>query len=249
MTDPDKNKRVPRHIAIVMDGNGRWAIERGLPRTAGHHAGVRALRAVIEHCARVRIEYMTVFAFSSENWQRPQQEVRMLMDLFITSLRDEVDELHKNNIRLSFIGGRDTFTTKLRASIEDSEARTRNNTGLHLVVAADYGGRWDITRACTGIAEEIMQGRLKPMDINESMFAAHLCTAGMPEPDLFIRTGGEQRISNYLLWQCAYSELYFTDVLWPDFSDTELERALSWYGGRQRRFGRIDEQKAASGNA
>lgn len=232
-----------------MDGNGRWAVEKGLSRTAGHRAGVKALRNIIEHCARLEIACMTVFAFSSENWQRPQQEVRMLMDLFITSLRDEVEDLHRNNIRLSFIGGRDAFTEKLRASIETSETLTRNNTGLHLVVAADYGGRWDITRACTEIAEEVSRGRIKPSDIDESLVSGHLCLAGMPEPDLFIRTGGEQRISNYLLWQCAYSELYFTDVLWPDFTAAELDRALDWYSGRQRRFGRVDEQKAASGNA
>lgn len=249
MTDSDTSTNTPRHIAIVMDGNGRWAVERGLSRTAGHRAGIKALREIIEHCARLNIACMTVFAFSSENWQRPQQEVRILMDLFITALRDEVEDLHKNNIRLSFIGGRDTFTKKLRESIEASEARTRSNTGLHLVVAADYGGRWDITRACTEISEEVLQGRLKLSGIDESLVAAHLCLAGMPEPDLFIRTGGEQRISNYLLWQCAYSELYFCEVLWPDFNTTELDRALNWYGSRQRRFGRIDEQKAAGGNA
>lgn len=249
MTDAEKYANVPRHIAIVMDGNGRWAVERGLPRTAGHRAGVRVLRDIIEHCARLNITCMTVFAFSSENWQRPQQEVRILMDLFITSLRDEVEDLHKNNIRLSFIGRRNTFTQKLRASIDTAEIRTRNNTGLHLIVAADYGGRWDITRACAEIAEQVSQGRLKPSDIDESLVAAHLCLTGLPEPDLFIRTGGEQRISNYLLWQSAYSELYFCETLWPDFTTAELDRALNWYGGRQRRFGRIDEQRAGHGNA
>ncbi len=160
-----------------------------------------------------------------------------------------MEDLHRNNIRLSFIGGRDTFSGRLRAAINDSENRTNANTGLHLVVAADYGGRWDITRACTEIAEEVAAGRLQPSDIDEAVVAEHLCLADLPEPDLFIRTGGEQRVSNYLLWQCAYSELYFTDVLWPEFNSRELERALNWYAGRRRRFGGIDEHSVAGGNA
>jgi len=247
--NPDIKPNLPRHIAVVMDGNGRWAMKRGLSRTAGHRAGVRALRAIIEHCARLGIDCMTVFAFSSENWRRPRHEVLVLLDLLTSSLRDEIEDLHRNNIRLSFIGGRASFSGKLRTSIEASEALTRYNKGMHLIVAADYGGRWDITRACAEIAEQVVQGNIKPAEIDESVVAAHLCLADLPEPDLFIRTGAEYRISNYLLWQCAYSELYFSELLWPDFTVDELDRALDWYSRRQRRFGRIAEQKAAGGNA
>ncbi len=232
-----------------MDGNGRWARRRGLPRAAGHRAGVRTLKAIVEHCGRLQIQYLTVFAFSSENWQRPQKEVRMLMDLFVTALQEEVEDLHRNNVRLSFIGERGAFPLKLRRSMDASESLTSGNSGLNLVVAANYGGRWDITRACTAIADKVAAGELQSSAIDEALIAQHLCMAGLPEPDLFIRTAGEQRISNYLLWQCAYSELYFCDDLWPDFSPATLDRALTWFSGRQRRFGRIEEREAGRENA
>lgn len=249
MTEPENNTNIPRHIAIIMDGNGRWANQRNLPRSSGHRAGVKALKTIVEYSGQIRVDYLTVFAFSSENWQRPQKEVRMLMDLFITSLRDEVEELHKNNVRLSFIGNREAFPSKLKQSIDASESLTRDNNGLHLIIAANYGGRWDITRACKGIMAKVARGELNASDIDESLIADHLCLKDAPDPDLFIRTGGEQRVSNFLLWQCAYSELYFCEQLWPDFTPEELDRALQWYAGRARRFGRIDELKAGEENA
>jgi undecaprenyl diphosphate synthase len=225
-----------------MDGNGRWASRRKLPRAAGHKAGVKALRRIVEHCAQCRVEVLTVFAFSSENWRRPRQEVQLLLDLFISSLEEQVDDLHEHGVRLCFIGARASFPEKLKSSITTAERKTAGNSGLQLNVAADYGGRWDIIRACRQIADEVLAGKLKPEAIDEAIFAKHLCLAGLPDPDLFIRTGGEQRISNYLLWQCAYSELYFTEVLWPDFTPQVLDEALDWYTGRQRRFGRTGEQ-------
>jgi undecaprenyl diphosphate synthase len=225
-----------------MDGNGRWASRRKLPRAAGHKAGVKALRRIVEHCAQCRVEVLTVFAFSSENWRRPRQEVQLLLDLFISSLEEQVDDLHEHGVRLCFIGARASFPEKLKNSITTAERKTAGNSGLQLNVAADYGGRWDIIRACRQIADEVLAGKLKPEAIDEAIFAKHLCLAGLPDPDLFIRTGGEQRISNYLLWQCAYSELYFTEVLWPDFTPQVLDEALDWYTGRQRRFGRTGEQ-------
>jgi undecaprenyl diphosphate synthase len=225
-----------------MDGNGRWASRRKLPRAAGHKAGVKALRRIVEHCAQCRVEVLTVFAFSSENWRRPRQEVQLLLDLFISSLEEQVDDLHEHGVRLCFIGARASFPEKLKNSITTAERKTAGNSGLQLNVAADYGGRWDIIRACRQIADEVLAGKLKPEAIDEAIFAKHLCLAGLPDPDLFIRTGGERRISNYLLWQCAYSELYFTEVLWPDFTPQVLDEALDWYTGRQRRFGRTGEQ-------
>jgi len=238
----NKFQKVPQHVAIIMDGNGRWAQQRGLPRGAGHKAGVTTLRATVQHCIRREIKVLTVFAFSSENWSRPRQEVDLLMELFLTALRSEVDDLHRNNIRLTFIGNREKFPDKLIKLISSSESKTENNTGLKLVIAANYGGRWEITRACQQIAESVRQGQLQPAEIDENMMSQYLAFPGIPEPDLLIRTGGEQRISNYLLWHCAYSELYFTDLLWPDFDDTAMDTALSWFESRQRRFGRTSEQ-------
>ena len=237
-----QNNNIPRHIAIIMDGNGRWATQRGLPRTAGHKTGVSTLRKIVQHCVRRKINVLTVFAFSSENWNRPPQEVSLLMDLFLTSLRNEVDELHSNNVQLTFIGERNEFPDKLFNLIRATEDKTAMNSGLKLVIAANYGGRWDITNACKAITGKVERGEMSGNEIDESIFSAHLALAGFSEPDLFIRTGGEQRISNYLLWQCAYSELYFCEVLWPDFDEVHLDEALKWYEGRQRRFGRTDGQ-------
>lgn len=234
-----KFEKVPAHVAIIMDGNGRWAVQRGLPRGSGHKAGVTTLRETVRHCIRRQIRVLTVFAFSSENWSRPRPEVELLMDLFLNSLRGEVDDLHANNVRLEFIGDRGNFSDKLQQMIATSEARTAANTGLRLVIAANYGGKWDITRACRRIAEEVRAGHIQIDTINEEMVRTYLSLADAGDPDLFIRTGGEQRISNYLLWQCAYTELYFTDLLWPDFDAAAFDAALAWYEGRQRRFGRV----------
>ena len=239
---PEKNNNLPRHIVIIMDGNGRWASRRKLPRAAGHKAGVKTLRRIVEHCAQRRTEFLTVFAFSSENWRRPRQEVQLLLDLFISSLDEQVDDLHEHGVRLRFIGARSAFPEKLRNSIARAEEKTSGNRGLQLNVAADYGGRWDIIQACRQIVDEVLAGTLEPAAIDETVFARHLSLAGLPDPDLFIRTGGEQRVSNYLLWQCAYSELYFTETLWPDFTPEVMDEALEWYAGRERRFGRTDEQ-------
>ncbi len=233
---------LPKHIAIIMDGNGRWATQRGLPRSAGHRKGVNALKDIVKFCANTGIEVLTVFAFSSENWKRPKQEVEILMDLFLSALKSEVNELHENNVALKFIGDRDGFPLKLIEMIDSTELQTENNTGLKLFVAANYGGRWDIVQACKQIAENVHQGKCTIDEINESQLSAQLTLSGCPEPDLFIRTGGEQRISNFLLWQCAYAELYFCETLWPDFDDVNLQTALQWYAGRQRRFGLTTEQ-------
>ena len=241
MTDTGDLK-IPRHIAIVMDGNGRWAAQRGLPRHAGHKAGVKSVRATVEACARQGVECLTLFAFSSENWRRPQQEVSMLMQLFLTSLKIEIKRLQKNNIRLSFIGERGAFSHQLQVKIAEAEKATETNTGLHLIVAANYGGRWDITQGAKRIAEQVVAGTLSLDEMTPERFDQELSLAGAPEPDLFIRTGGEQRISNFLLWQMAYTELYFTDVLWPDFGVDAFTEALNCFSNRQRRFGQTGEQ-------
>ena len=234
-------QKVPGHIAIIMDGNGRWAVQRGLPRGSGHKAGVTTLRDIVQHCIRREIRILTVFAFSSENWSRPRHEVDLLMELFLTSLRNEVDELHANGVRLEFIGDREGFPVKLQQLISASESKTAGNDRLRLIVAANYGGKWDITRACRQIAEAACEGRLNIAAIDENLVRRYLSLTQIPDPDLFIRTGGEQRISNYLLWHCAYTELYFTDLLWPDFNPAAFDEALAWFEGRQRRFGRVAE--------
>jgi len=238
----DGSRQLPRHIAIIMDGNGRWARQRNLPRFAGHRAGMEAVRAVVRECARLGVEVVTLFAFSSENWQRPEKEVGLLMDLFLNALKKEVKKLNKNNVRLRIIGGREAFSSKLQQHIAESEAMTAGNTGLELVIAANYGGRWDIVEAVRRVAEDVAAGNLQPGDIDEKVFNKHMSLYDLPAPDLFIRTGGEQRISNFLLWQLAYTELYFTHTLWPDFNEASFEEALGAFASRQRRFGRTGEQ-------
>jgi undecaprenyl diphosphate synthase len=225
-----------------MDGNGRWANGRQLPRVAGHRAGVENVRLIVERCATLRIRVLTVFAFSSENWRRPPTEVRLLMELFSGALEQEVEKLHQNGIRLLVIGDRSKFPNKLRQRIDQVEALTLDNEGLTLVIAANYGGRWDIAQATRRIAEAVASDELAPHEITEELIAKYLCLPSLPEPDLFIRSGGEQRISNYLLWQLAYTELYFTDCLWPDFDQSEFDRALESYAARQRRFGMTGDQ-------
>ncbi len=230
---------MPKHIAIIMDGNGRWATQQNKPRTAGHKAGVDALRSTIEVCASYHVEVLTVFAFSSENWGRPATEVKILMDLFMLTLKRQAKRLDKNNIRLKIIGDTSKFSLTLQKKIKDVEELTADNSGLLLVIAANYGGQWDIEQASLRMIEYASAEKLALTDLKISDF---LSTAGMPDPDLFIRTGGEQRISNFLLWQIAYSELYFTTTLWPDFNKEELDLAIKHYSSRQRRFGKTSEQ-------
>ncbi|MEJ2592300.1 MAG: isoprenyl transferase [Candidatus Thiodiazotropha sp.] len=235
-------RRLPRHIAVIMDGNGRWAQRRGLPRYAGHPVGVEAVRRIVEACVERGIEVLTLFAFSSENWQRPQKEVGLIMDLFIRSLRKEARRLHRNGVKLQIIGDRSAFSDKLQQQIREVESLTADNPGLVLQVAANYGGRWDITQAARRLAQQVADGELEPAQIDESALQGMLSFPNLPEPDLFIRTGGEKRISNFLLWQCAYTELYFTDILWPDFDRAALDAALQDFANRQRRFGRTGDQ-------
>ena len=234
----------PRHIAIIMDGNGRWARKRGLPRHAGHKAGLSAARRVIEHCAARGVESLTLFTFSSENWQRPEGEVSRLMELFLGALGKDVKELHGNGIRVRFIGDRAAFSAKLQQGMAEGEALTAGNRKMTLNVAVGYGGRWDVLDAARRLARE---GRLQEVD--EAGFTAALSLGGQPDPDLFIRTGGEQRISNFLLWNLAYSELYFSDALWPDFDTQALDAAFAWFATRQRRFGLTQEQVQEGGGA
>lgn len=239
---PAHDSRLPRHVAIIMDGNGRWAERQGLRRIAGHRAGVEAVRRILRPCSEYGVAVLTLFAFSSENWRRPRHEVRFLMDLFRAALEEEAIKLREHNVRLRVIGDREGFSAKLRASIDQAEALTESNQGLTLVIAANYGGRWDITQAVRRVAEEVAAGRMRVTEINEGTVRDCLSLRELPEPDLFIRTGGEQRISNYLLWQLAYTELYFLDCLWPDFGPAHLEMALRAYTMRQRRFGRTGAQ-------
>ena len=236
--EPPVNPDVPRHIAIIMDGNGRWAKRRLMPRVAGHRKGVEALRGVIRSCAERGVSHLTVFAFSSENWRRPQEEVTLLMELFMRALENEVARLHENEIRFRVIGDLSGFSERIQVLIRNAEALTRNNTRLTFTVAANYGGRWDIVQA----VKKLMASGAAADDVNEAALTQHLSMAEMPEPDLFIRTGGEQRISNFLLWQLAYTELHFTDALWPDFDAAALDAAIASYRTRERRFGRTSEQ-------
>jgi len=231
---------VPRHVAIILDGNGRWARRRHLPRFAGHKRGVEAVRRTVTACAERGVGFLTLFAFSSENWRRPAEEVALLMQLFVGALTREVKKLHKNEIRLKVVGDTSRFDLKIRALVEAGERLTEKNTGLTLTIAANYGGRWDILQALTRLTRE-HPGAIE-RGIAEEHLAPYLSMAYAPEPDLFIRTGGEQRVSNFLLWQLAYTELFFTERLWPDFDAGALEEAFEWYRSRERRFGRTSEQ-------
>jgi undecaprenyl diphosphate synthase len=239
VTDTSSNAgaALPRHVAIIMDGNGRWAMQRGQPRQAGHKAGIRPVRMCIEQSARRGIGALTLFAFSSENWGRPSDEVGALMSLFVQAMEDEFDELHSSGVRLRFIGDRGAFPVRVQGRLVEAEARTSGNTGLCLQVAMGYGGRWDIVQATRALAARCASGALRPADIDESTLGDALSLAGLPDPDLFIRTGGEQRISNFLLWNLAYTELHFCDALWPDFDEAGFDAALAWFAQRQRRYG------------
>jgi undecaprenyl diphosphate synthase len=240
------SKLVPRHIAITMDGNGRWAVARGLTRSAGHRAGLTPVRMCIEECARRGVEALTLFAFSSENWGRPAEEVGSLMGLFLEALDREIAELHAKGVRVRFIGERRNLSVRLQARIAAAEERTAGNGALRLQVAVSYGGRWDIIQATQSLARECSSGALRPEDISEGPFAARLALAGLPEADLLIRTGGEYRISNFLLWDLAYAELYFSARLWPDFALADLEEALAFFASRERRFGHSAAPQSAA---
>ena len=233
---------VPQHIAIIMDGNGRWARKRLLPRAAGHKAGVESVRDVVKGCAKRGIKALTLFAFSSENWKRPKQEVGLLMELFFVSLEREIRSLHQNNIRVRVIGDISAFSDKLRQKIVEAQKLTANNTGLVLNIAANYGGRWDVVQATKLMFADLQEGKVSSEDISEDLLSSYLQLSDVPEPDLFIRTGGEKRISNFLLWNLAYTELYFTDLSWPDFKDPALEDAIQSFQSRERRFGKTSEQ-------
>lgn len=233
---------VPYHMAIIMDGNNRWARKRGLPGKEGHRAGEEAVQKIIRHGARRGIKVMTLFAFSSENWRRPEQEVNDLMVLFLQALSQRVDELEENNVCLRFIGDRTAFSDELQKGMKDAEAQTATNNLMTLLVAINYGGQWDILQAARQLAEEISAGKLAANELDGNRFQSRLATSDFPPPDLLIRTGGECRLSNFMLWQAAYSELYFSSELWPDFDALALDRALSDYAQRQRRFGRSAEQ-------
>jgi undecaprenyl diphosphate synthase len=232
----------PAHIAIIMDGNGRWAKSRGMIRHAGHKAGLDTARTVIEHCTALGVGALTLFTFSSENWQRPESEVSWLMELFLGALNKEARELHENGVRLRFIGDRSAFSDKLQSGMAETEALTSGNPRMLLSIAVGYGGRWDIAAAARRLAGDVAAGRLRPEQVDESRFAAALTLADVPDPDLFIRTGGERRISNFLLWNLAYAELYFTDCLWPDFNLQQLDEALAYFAARERRFGLTPQQ-------
>lgn len=232
-----RQANLPGHVAIVMDGNGRWAEARKLTRTMGHQAGLRALRRTCKHGAKIGIRTLTVFAFSSENWNRPRSEVSRLMDLFMNALDKEVKVLHEHGVRMRFIGDKQAFDPELQRRMQAAEALTSGNQRTALNVAVNYGGRWDIVNAARSLAARAAAGQLDPAAIDESLFAGALAMPDTPDPDLFIRTGGELRISNFLLWQSAYTEFYFTDLLWPDFGARELDRAIEAYRQRERRFG------------
>ena len=234
---------VPRHVAIIMDGNGRWAKRQHLPRIAGHRRGVEAVRATVRACAERGVEYLTLFAFSSENWRRPAEEVALLMQLFQMALTNEVEKLHRNGVRLKVVGDTRRFDPNIRRAIEKGEQLTAGNKALTLTIAANYGGRWDILQAVNQAIKE------KKDFLDEKTLAPYLAMSHAPEPDLFIRTGGEQRVSNFLLWQLAYSELYFTETLWPDFDAAALELAIVSYRSRERRFGRTSQQLEAAKRA
>ncbi|OGT69818.1 MAG: di-trans,poly-cis-decaprenylcistransferase [Gammaproteobacteria bacterium RIFCSPLOWO2_02_FULL_57_10] len=232
---------LPTHVAVIMDGNNRWARVNGMSGSAGHRAGAEAARQVVYSCVKRDIKYLTLFAFSSENWLRPNKEVKGLMALFLAVLkRKEITQLHQNNVRLQFIGNRESFSAKLQHHMRDVEELTAGNTGTVVTVAADYGGQWDIANAARQIAAQVEQGKLRAADVTVATMQKHICLGDSPMPDLCIRTGGESRISNFLLWQFAYTELYFTDCYWPDFDDSHFQLAMEDYGKRQRRYGHLD---------
>ncbi|PSW06977.1 di-trans,poly-cis-decaprenylcistransferase [Photobacterium rosenbergii] len=233
---------LPKHVAVIMDGNGRWAKAKGKPRVFGHKAGVEAVRKTVSTARRLGIQCVTLFAFSSENWRRPEDEVSLLMELFMTVLSREVKRLHKNNIRLRIIGDTHRFSERLQKKIADAEALTADNTGLVLNVAANYGGQWDILHAAKQLVQQAAEQGLTESDITEEMLASGLSTAGLPDVDLLIRTSGECRISNFMLWQTAYAELYFTEQHWPDFDEESFAEAVAWFVNRERRFGCTGEQ-------
>ncbi|MBU3599139.1 isoprenyl transferase [Polynucleobacter sp. 30F-ANTBAC] len=235
---------IPKHVAIIMDGNGRWATKRFLPRVAGHSQGLDTVRDIVKACGDLGVEHLTLFAFSSENWRRPAEEVGFLMKLFLTALEKEISRLHRNNVRLRLIGDLSRFDPVIQERVSTAVGQTSNNTGLNLTIAANYGGRWDILQAMRSCLKQ--HPGLSPDELSEELLTPYLSMSYAPEPDLFIRTGGEQRISNFLLWQLAYTELYFTDVLWPDFDAKELAKSFAWYRDRERRFGRTSAQVSSS---
>lgn len=243
---------IPTHIAIIMDGNGRWAKRRGLPRVAGHREGVKSVRDVVEACAQLGVKYLTLFAFSTENWRRPKEEIDTLMKLLIRTLRSETEKLHKNDIKLMAIGDIDSLPKEVRQELREAMEKTKNNKRMVLNLALSYSGRWEIIEAVKEIAKDVKRGKIKVEEIDDKLFSSYLNTAGIPDPDLLIRTSGELRISNFLLWQIAYTELYITDCLWPDFRRKHLYEAIRDYQRRERRFGMISEQikkKGLNGNA
>lgn len=245
---PTKDGDLPRHIAIIMDGNGRWAKDRGLPRVAGHKAGAESVRRIVEACVEKKIQNLTLFTFSSENWRRPEKEVTLLLELFVSALDKEIKKLHKKNVKFQAIGDINAFDEKVRKSIKNAENITKNNTKLILTTAVNYGGQWDITEACRKIATAVKNGNIEPEEVDKELLEKNICLSDLPPPDLFIRTGGEKRVSNFLLWQLAYTELYFSDVLWPDFDKNTFDQAIESYVSRQRRFGQTGEQVEAAQN-
>ncbi len=241
-SDSTGSTMLPHHVAIIMDGNGRWAQQRGKARVMGHRSGIASVRAVIEHSARQQINTLTLFAFSSENWRRPQDEVGLLMKLFLEAIKSEGKKLHENRVRLRFIGDISAFSKQLQKQIAEIEQLTQDNAGLLVNIAANYGGHWEIIEAVRQLAKQVESGLMRAKDIDSDRLAQFLVLGDIAPPDLFIRTGGEQRISNFLLWHLAYTELYFTDTLWPDFDGQAYDLALQWFAGRQRRFGQLAEQ-------
>lgn len=246
LADKASGERKPAHVAIIMDGNGRWAAQRGLPRVEGHRRGVEALRRTVKAAIELGVGYLTIYSFSSENWRRPAAEVADLMGLLKLFVRHDLAQLHAQDVRVRVIGGRDDLAPDLRGLLDEAEARTRENKGLTLVVAFNYGSRQEILRAARRIARGVLEGTIQTEQIDENLLSRHLDTAGMPDPDLVIRTSGEQRLSNFLMWQSAYAELVFTPVLWPDFDRHHFEQALSEFAARDRRFGGLNPAQAAS---
>jgi len=247
-----RSGEIPMHIAIIMDGNGRWAKRRGLPRVSGHREGVKSVRDVVEACAQLGVKYLTLFAFSTENWRRPKEEIDTLMKLLIKTLRSETEKLHKNDIKLMAIGDIDSLPKEVRQELKEAMEKTKNNKRMVLNLALSYSGRWEIIEAVKEIARDVKKGKVKIEEIDDKLFSNYLKTAGIPDPDLLIRTSGELRISNFLLWQIAYTELYITDCLWPDFRRKHLYEAIRDYQRRERRFGMTSEQikkKGLNGNA